>query len=142
MATLGGARALGLEAEIGSLRVGKRADFVAFDFRRPHVVPRVNLLGNLVHNAQGRDVEHVWVDGDAVVESGRPVKTDLDTILADALWKRAREGADRAGADGLPARARGSRGAIARRPGLSPGDGRRSGSSGPRRSAPRRRRTG
>jgi len=96
MATRGGARAMGLAGEVGSIEVGMKADLVAFDFRRPHLVPCIDPVGNLVHVAQGRDVEHVWVDGDAVVESGRPVKADLDTILADAqrastaLWKRAR----------------------------------------------------
>jgi 5-methylthioadenosine/S-adenosylhomocysteine deaminase len=99
MATIDGARAMGLDAEIGSIEPGKKADLVAFDFRRPHLVPCIDPVGNLVHVAQGRDVEHVWVDGEQVVESGRPTKADLDAILgdaqraADALWRRAREGA-------------------------------------------------
>lgn len=98
MATLGGAQAMGLADRIGSIEVGKQADLVAFDFRRPHLVPCVNPVGNLVHTAQGRDVEHVWVDGRQVVASGRPTQVDLDGILADAqraadaLWRRAREG--------------------------------------------------
>jgi 5-methylthioadenosine/S-adenosylhomocysteine deaminase len=56
----------------------------------------VNPVGNLVHVGQGRDVEHVWVDGVQVVDGGRPTQADLDTILADAqrasvaLWRRAR----------------------------------------------------
>ncbi len=96
MGTIGGARAMGLDAEIGSLEVGKRADMVAFDFRRPHLVPRVNPVGNLVHVAQGRDVEHVWVDGVQVVDAGRPIQADLDAILREAqqassaLWQRAK----------------------------------------------------
>ena len=99
MATIDGARAMGLGDEIGSIEQGKRADLVAFDFRRPHLVPCVNPVGNLVHVAQGRDVEHVWVDGVQVVEGGRPTQADLDTILADAqqaslaLWQRARAAA-------------------------------------------------
>lgn len=96
MATIGGARAMGLDAEIGSLEIGKRADLVAFDFRRPHLVPCINPMGNLVHVAQGRDVEHVWVDGVQVVEASRPTQADLDKILRDAqqtssaLWQRAK----------------------------------------------------
>jgi 5-methylthioadenosine/S-adenosylhomocysteine deaminase len=96
MATIGGARAMGLEDEIGSIAVGKKADLVIFDFQRPHLVPRVNPLGNLVHTAQGRDVETVVVDGRIVVENGRPTLVDPDEILraasaaADALWARAR----------------------------------------------------
>lgn len=96
MATLGGARALGLADQIGSITVGKKADLVAFDFRRPHLVPRIDTLGNLVHTAQGRDVALVVCDGEIVVEDGRLAKADLDTLLADgqaaaeALWARAR----------------------------------------------------
>lgn len=99
MATIDGARAMGLGDEIGSIEPGKRADLVALDFRRPHLVPCVNPVGNLVHVGQGRDVEHVWVDGAQVVDGGRPTQADLDTILADAqraslaLWQRARAAA-------------------------------------------------
>jgi 5-methylthioadenosine/S-adenosylhomocysteine deaminase len=96
MATINGARAMGLEHEIGSLETGKRADLAVFDFRRPHLVPCINAMGNLVHVAQGRDVEHVFVDGVQVVDGGRPTHADLDDILRDAqqaataLWQRAR----------------------------------------------------
>jgi 5-methylthioadenosine/S-adenosylhomocysteine deaminase len=98
MATIDGARAMGLAADIGSLETGKKCDLVAFDFRRPHLVPAVNPAGTLVHTGQGRDVELVMVDGAVVVEDGRPMRADLDTILregqaaADALWARARGG--------------------------------------------------
>ena len=84
MATMGGARALGLQDELGSLALGKKADFVAFDFRRPHLVPRVNLVGTLVHNAQGRDVDVVAVDGELLVRDGRPTRVDLDEVCAQA----------------------------------------------------------
>ena len=96
MATIDGARAMGLEDRIGSLEVGKQADIVVLDFRRPHLVPCENALGNLVHVAQGRDVEHVFVDGQQVVDGGLPVRVDLEALLAEAsaasraLWQRAR----------------------------------------------------
>lgn len=99
MATLGGARALGLADEIGSISVGKKADLVAFDFRRPHLVPCLSSVGNLVHTAQGRDVAMVICDGAVVVEDGALVHADLGALLAegqaaaDALWTRARESA-------------------------------------------------
>ncbi|MFD1704698.1 amidohydrolase family protein [Methylopila henanensis] len=98
MATLAGARAMGLEDEIGSIEIGKQADFVAFDFRRPHLTPRTNALGNLVHVAQGRDVEVVAVDGELMVEDGKPTRVDADAVRRDAaraieaLWTRARGG--------------------------------------------------
>jgi 5-methylthioadenosine/S-adenosylhomocysteine deaminase len=95
MATLNGARALGLESELGSLAVGKKADFVVVDFRRAHLMPAPDPLGNLVHTGMGRDVEHVFVDGRAIVRDGRAILVDQDAILADAarvaqkLWSNA-----------------------------------------------------
>lgn len=96
MATIDGARAMGLDHEIGSLETGKKADAVMFDFRRPHLVPNVNPLGNLVHVAQGRDVQMVLVDGRIVVENGEPTLVKREAIIAagqhaaEALWARAR----------------------------------------------------
>lgn len=84
MATLNGAKALGMAERIGSLEVGKQADLVMLDFRRPHLVPHVNPLGNLVHTGQGRDVEMVMVDGEILVEDGRPTRVDMETICAEA----------------------------------------------------------
>lgn len=95
MATLNGARALGLEDVLGSLTVGKKADFVVLDFRRPHLVPAPDPLGNLVHTGLGRDVEHVFVDGRAIVRDGRATLVDQDAIMAEAarvaqkLWSKA-----------------------------------------------------
>jgi 5-methylthioadenosine/S-adenosylhomocysteine deaminase len=97
MATLSGAEAMGLEQEIGSLEVGKRADLVVFDFRRPHLTPCVNPLGNLIHTAQGRDVEMVIVDGRVVVEGGRATLVNEEEIrrkanqAAKKLWEGARK---------------------------------------------------
>ncbi|WP_232353284.1 amidohydrolase family protein [Cupriavidus oxalaticus] len=84
MATLGGARALGQAHRLGSLEVGKRADLVMLDFRRPHLVPLVNPLGNLVHTGQGRDVEMVVVDGEILVEGGLPTRVDMDEVCREA----------------------------------------------------------
>jgi 5-methylthioadenosine/S-adenosylhomocysteine deaminase len=92
MATLGGAKALGMDNQIGSIEVGKRADLVVFDGRRPHLIPHVNPLGNLVHTGQGRDVAMVLVDGEMLVQDGRPTKVDMEEVCreaeqaARALW--------------------------------------------------------
>ena len=96
MATLNGARALGLEHELGSLAVGKKADLVVLDCRRAHLTPNTDPLGNLVHVAQGRDVEMVVVDGRIVVEDGHATLVDERQIISEAnrvaqsLWERAR----------------------------------------------------
>lgn len=84
MATLGGAKALGLDAEIGSLELGKAADLVVFDANRPHLRPHVNPLGNLVHTGQGRDVRMVLVEGEMLVEDGLPTRVDMEAICAEA----------------------------------------------------------
>jgi len=84
MATLAGATALGMADDIGSLAVGKAADIVVFDARRPHLRPHVNPLGNLVHTGQGRDVRHVLVEGELLVEDGLPTRVDMDTVCQEA----------------------------------------------------------
>jgi 5-methylthioadenosine/S-adenosylhomocysteine deaminase len=72
-----------------------KADLVVFDYRRPHLVPAQDPLGNLVHTAQGRDVAMVFVDGRLVAQNGRPTLVDLDEVMADAqriikkLWRQA-----------------------------------------------------
>jgi 5-methylthioadenosine/S-adenosylhomocysteine deaminase len=95
-ATRIGAQAMGLAEDIGSLEVGKKADFVAIDLWRAHLVPFDDPLGVVVHNGHGRDVTTVIVDGRIVVESGRATLVDSDKILHEglaasrALWERAR----------------------------------------------------
>ncbi len=84
MATMGGARAMGMEKEIGSIEVGKKADLVIMDYRKPHLTPCVNAVGNLLHTAQGSDVETVMVDGQVLVEDGRVTTIDMDALLREA----------------------------------------------------------
>lgn len=98
MATSNGAAALGLD-RVGTLAEGNLADLVVFDFRRAHLTPCLNTLGTLVHDACGRDVEHVFIDGRQVVRDGNPVHADGAAIRRDAqraaenLWARARAAA-------------------------------------------------
>lgn len=85
LATLGGARALGLEHEIGSIEVGKRADLVALDLSGPHGQPaEADLVSRLVYAARAADVRHVMVDGRVVVRSGRLLTADLEEIRVKA----------------------------------------------------------
>ncbi len=86
MATLGGAKALGLEDQVGSLEVGKRADVVLHDTDRPEWRPLLNVINQLVWAADGRGVHTVVVDGRVVVEDGRMV-----TIDEAALWAEAQQ---------------------------------------------------
>jgi 5-methylthioadenosine/S-adenosylhomocysteine deaminase len=92
MATLGGARALGLADEIGSLEPGKSADLIAVDLGRPATQPVHNALSQVVY-AAGRDqVTEAWVGGEPRVTAGRLVGTDLGAILARAAEWQARIG--------------------------------------------------
>ncbi len=85
LATLGGARALGLEHEIGSIEVGKRADLVALDLSGPHGQPAdADLVSRLVYAARAADVRHVVVDGRIVVRGGRLLTVDLEEIRVKA----------------------------------------------------------
>jgi len=63
MATLSGARALGLDAKIGSIVPGKRADLAALDFSAPELSPVFDPVSHLVYCAGREHVSHVWVDG-------------------------------------------------------------------------------
>ena len=76
MATIQGAKALGLDDEIGSLEVGKKADLVLFDTKRPEWRTIFNPVNNLVYNADGRSVHTVIADGKVVVEDHKPVFVD------------------------------------------------------------------
>src|SRR4029453_9745170 len=68
MATRGGAEALGLGGEVGSIEPGKKADLVLFDTQRHEWQALFNPINNLVYNADGRSVHTVIVDGRVVVE--------------------------------------------------------------------------
>jgi 5-methylthioadenosine/S-adenosylhomocysteine deaminase len=71
MATINAAKALGLEAEIGSLETGKRADIAVFDLARPHVGVLHRPLSSLVCAGKGTDARAVLVDGEVVYRSGQ-----------------------------------------------------------------------
>jgi cytosine/adenosine deaminase-related metal-dependent hydrolase len=84
MTTVNGARALGLDAEIGSLEVGKKADLVLHDTDRPEWRPLLDCVAQLVWSADGRGVHSVWVDGRRVVENFRCTLIDEDRLYAEA----------------------------------------------------------
>ncbi|MBH02072.1 MAG: amidohydrolase [Acidimicrobiaceae bacterium] len=83
MATLGGAKAMQLENEVGSLEIGKKADLVLHDTDRPEWRPLLNVMNQLVWSADGRGVHTVLVDGVKVVEEGRVTAFDEEKFYAD-----------------------------------------------------------
>jgi cytosine/adenosine deaminase-related metal-dependent hydrolase len=84
LATMGGARALGLESEVGSLEEGKRADVTLVNVRRLHASPPASPYSMLVYSLSGADVEHVFVDGSQRVKSGKVVGVKAKTLMAEA----------------------------------------------------------
>ncbi|WP_395173004.1 amidohydrolase family protein [Roseibium alexandrii] len=90
MATIDGARALGLEDRIGSLESGKDADIVLVDMHRPHLYPPNMPAHRLVCFANGNDVDTVLVQGEVVLEGGKATKACEEAILRDAALETER----------------------------------------------------
>ena len=90
MATLNGARALGLEQEIGSLTAGKRADVIAFDLGGLRAQPVYDPVSQIVYAGHRDQVTDVWVAGRRVVEERRLLSVDEQDLIATAERWRAR----------------------------------------------------
>ena len=82
MATMGGAEAMGLEQDIGSLEPGKRADLIVVDADRPHLQPLYHPVSTLVYAAVGADVRHVLVDGRILMKDREFTTLDAEEIMA------------------------------------------------------------
>ncbi len=96
MATINGARALGMQKDLGSIEVGKKADLILVSLNRPHLTPTLNPISNLVYSAEGSDVETVIIDGKIVLE-GRKVRTIQEEDVLREANKRAEGLLERAG---------------------------------------------
>lgn len=82
MATVNGAKGAGMANRIGSLEVGKKADFVLHDRDRPEWRPLLNAVNQLVYSADGRGVHSVWVDGRRVIDNYRSTLIDEEQLYA------------------------------------------------------------
>jgi 5-methylthioadenosine/S-adenosylhomocysteine deaminase len=95
MATIDGARTLGLDAEIGSLEPGKRADVAIVRIDRLHMTPRAEVISTLVYAAEATDVDTVMVDGRLVMRERKLLTLDEADVVTRAnaeakeLMKRA-----------------------------------------------------
>ncbi len=81
MATIEGARALGLENEIGSLEVGKKADLVFLKRNQVHSIPDENIYAKLIFSVQEADVQHVMIDGHWVMQNRQLLTIDEQNLL-------------------------------------------------------------
>jgi cytosine/adenosine deaminase-related metal-dependent hydrolase len=96
MATLNGARAMGIESEVGSIEAGKRADFIVIDMDAPHLTPVWNPVATVVRSAVGSDVDTVVIDGQIVMQ-GRKMLTLDEEAIVEEVRRRYRAVARRAG---------------------------------------------
>lgn len=88
MATLNGARALGLDEQIGSLEIGKSADITAVDLGSLEMQPIYNPASQLVYTHAGQSVTHVWVEGKALLKDGILQTLNERELLGKAHWWR------------------------------------------------------
>src|SRR5206468_8573420 len=82
--TRNGATALGLGTDVGSLEVGKKADLIVLDARRPHLVPALRIVSGWIHNGQAGDVESVMVDGRWLMRERQVLTIDAAGVVTGA----------------------------------------------------------
>jgi 5-methylthioadenosine/S-adenosylhomocysteine deaminase len=90
MATIGGATAIGLGDQVGSLEVGKRADIIQVAFDDVHHVPTFDVVSHLVYVTDEQDVASVIVDGRLLMRDGEFLTLDTDRLAAEASALAAR----------------------------------------------------
>jgi 5-methylthioadenosine/S-adenosylhomocysteine deaminase len=84
MATIGGAKALGLSSVCGTIEVGKRADIVLLDIDRIHIQPINDIFSQIVHCAKASDVQTVIADGEVLMRNHELTRLDAEEVLAGA----------------------------------------------------------
>jgi len=84
MATIEGARAYGVDDQLGSLKVGKKGDVVMVNLRKPYSMPIKDPVQNMVYFLSGADVENVIIDGKIVVEQGKVTTVDEEEVMRKA----------------------------------------------------------
>jgi 5-methylthioadenosine/S-adenosylhomocysteine deaminase len=81
IATIGGAKVLGLDKLIGSIETGKKADIILLDMNQPHLTPLYNCYSQLVYAARGADVKTSIINGRIVMRDRHLLTIDMDTAM-------------------------------------------------------------
>jgi 5-methylthioadenosine/S-adenosylhomocysteine deaminase len=81
MATIEGAKALGMEDRVGSIERGKKADIIILDTKKPHLTPLYHPVSHIVYAAKGSDVSHSVINGQLVMEDRRLLTIDLQELI-------------------------------------------------------------
>jgi 5-methylthioadenosine/S-adenosylhomocysteine deaminase len=84
LATIGGARALHMENELGSLEPGKKADLITLDLDSPNAVPLYDLYAQIVYSLKGEEVKTVIIGGRIVMKDRRVLTIDQGRVIANA----------------------------------------------------------
>ena len=93
MATINGARILGLDKEIGSIKVGKKADIIFIDFNKVGLTPSYDIYSSLVYNTDGSDVTDSIIDGKIIMRNGK--LTNLNEREIAKIIKKVNEAAEK-----------------------------------------------
>lgn len=81
MATVGGAKALGIDHQVGTLEIGKKADIILIDMNKAHLAPHHDLIAMLVYSTSGSDVSHVLCNGQLIFENDKILTFDESEII-------------------------------------------------------------
>ena len=81
MATINGAKALGLDSLIGSIEINKKADLISIDLNSITAQPIYNPLSTLVYSSSRSDVDYVWINGDIKLKDKKLINIDEDKII-------------------------------------------------------------
>ena len=88
MATINGAKALGLEDKVGSIEIGKQADLIALNLKQLNTVPSYDIEADIVYNANSRQVTHAWVAGKLLLDCGRLTRIDEEQLIEQSTtWQ-------------------------------------------------------
>ena len=84
MATINGAKAMGIDGYTGSLEKGKQADMIALDLDRLYTAPSFNIEADIVYNLNSQQVTHSWVAGELLLDCGRLTRIDEKQLIQHA----------------------------------------------------------
>lgn len=83
MATVNGAKFLSLDKKLGSIEVGKKADLIIIDIKKPHFYPITNPISHIVYSAKASDVNTVIIDGKLVMKSRDVITMNEEEVLKE-----------------------------------------------------------
>lgn len=86
MLTIWAAKALGLEHYIGSLEVGKKADIIIMNIRKPHLQPVYDIYSTVIYSAKVSDIESVFINGQPVIIDGKHQFIDENELIDKSIW--------------------------------------------------------